>query len=448
MEIVLIVLVFIALLLFIVWLPFFKGISTVANSNSAQDDSKNNIRDETNVQLYKEHKAEIEKDFSDGGIDKESYQYLLAELDNSLLQDIETAKKESNVVVISKRFSVLWPLSLSLFIIAFSIGLYLKQGTLTALIASPSAENLNQQTQMSDDQRAQAQQEQVLAYIKELQQHLEKNEDDSEAWYKLGQTLVSAGEFDMSVAAYKQVIRIEGEQADLLGAIAQAHYYLNNQQIDEKIQSIIDRALALDINDPSTNILLGMHNFMAKEYEKSIGYWQRVIDAKRQGVNSNALQEAVNEAKSRLGMPSTNSNQSAQPASEQSKSANSKPMNSEGVGPKLNIRVSLTDEVTQQLAQGEDRVVFVYAIPTNGQRMPLAAVKLMASDLPKNIILSNENAMSPANNLSSVSEVNIYAIVSKLGGVGIKQGDFKAEIQYIAVDNTKTLSLIVDSLVE
>ena len=429
MEIALIILVFIALLLYIVWLPFFKGV----NSNSAQEKPKSNIRDETNVQLYTEHKAEIEKDFSDGGIDEENYQYLLAELDNSLLQDIEAAEKESKVIVSSKRFSVLWPLSLSLFIIAFSITLYLKQGTLTALIATPSIEQSNQQDQMSDDQRAQVQQEQVLAYIKKLQQHLEKNEDDGEAWYNLGQTLVSAGEFPMAITAYEQVIRIEGEQADLLGAIAQAHYYRKNQQIDEQVQNFIDRALALDVNDPSTNILLGMHNFIGKEYEKAIGYWQRVIDAKRQGVNSNALQEAVKEAKSRLGLPDTADNEPVQPTVE---------------GPKLSVSVSLSDNVVQQLAKGEDRIVFVYAIPTDGQRMPLAAVKLMASDLPKVITLSNDNAMSPANNLSSVSAVNIYAIVSKLGGVGIKSGDFKAEIQNIAVDNTETINLIVDSLVE
>jgi cytochrome c-type biogenesis protein CcmH len=429
MEIALIILVFIALLLYIVWLPFFKGV----NSNSAQEKPKSNIRDETNVQLYTEHKAEIEKDFSDGGIDEENYQYLLAELDNSLLQDIEAAEKKSKVIVSSKRFSVLWPLSLSLFIIAFSITLYLKQGTLTALIATPSIEQSNQQDQMSDDQRAQVQQEQVMAYIKKLQQHLEKNEDDGEAWYNLGQTLVSAGEFPMAITAYEQVIRIEGEQADLLGAIAQAHYYRKNQQIDEQVQNFIDRALALDVNDPSTNILLGMHNFIGKEYEKAIGYWQRVIDAKRQGVNSNALQEAVKEAKSRLGLPDTADNEPVQPTVE---------------GPKLSVSVSLSNDVVQQLAKGEDRIVFVYAIPTDGQRMPLAAVKLMASDLPKVITLSNDNAMSPANNLSSVSAVNIYAIVSKLGGVGIKSGDFKAEIQNIAVDNTETINLIVDSLVE
>lgn len=433
MEIVLIVLVFIALLLYIVWSPFFKSISKDVNNSAVQEAPKNNLRDETNVQLYKEHKAEIEKDFSDGGIDEENYQYLLAELDNSLLQDIEAAEKASSVTVTSKNFSVLWPVSLSLFIIAFTVVLYVKQGTLTALIATPNAAHASQQSQMSDEQQEQAQQEQMLAYITELQQHLEKEPDDGKAWYNLGQTLVGAGEFDIAITAFEQVIRIEGEQADLLGAIAQASYYRNNQQIDEQVQSFIDKALALDMNDPSTNILLGMHNFIAKEYELAISYWQRVIDAKRQGVNTNALQEAVNEAKNRLGVPSKNNDQPAQ---------------SEVTGPKLNVSVSLSDDVAQQLAQGEDKVVFVYAIPTDGQRMPLAAVKLMASDLPKVVTLSNQNAMSPESNLSSVSSVHIYAIVSKQGGVGIKSGDFKAEVQSVSVDNSETISLVVDSFVE
>ena len=66
MEIALIILFFIALLLYIVWLPFFKSKSRSKdkNSKSTQASPKKNIRDETNVELYKEHKAEIEKDLA------------------------------------------------------------------------------------------------------------------------------------------------------------------------------------------------------------------------------------------------------------------------------------------------------------------------------------------------------------------------------------------------
>ena len=421
MEIVLIVFAFIALFLLIVWLPFFKRSRTDLNVNTEQS-----IRDETNVVLYKEHKAEIEKDFVDGAIDDENYQYLLAELDNSLLQDISAEEKKSIAVVKSNKISVIWPIFLSIFIVGFTISVYLQQGTLNDLMKSPVADA----NQKSSDMQQQNQQEQMLTFIKNMQQHLDKNPDDSEAWYNLGQTFVAAGEFKFAIAAFEQVIRIEGEHADLLGAIAQASYYLNNQKIDENIQGLIDKALAIDINDPSTNILLGMHNFIGNNYQKAIDYWQRVIDTKRQNVNIAALTEAVNEARKRLG--------------ELSSTDKTKPIN---IGPQLNLNISLSEDVASQLSKGEDKVVFVYAIPTDGRRMPLAAVKLMASDLPKVVTLSDSNAMSPQNNLSSVSEVNIFAVVSQLGGAGIKPGDYKAEINDIPIDNTATINLVVDSLV-
>jgi cytochrome c-type biogenesis protein CcmH len=268
MDILLILLVFIALLLLAIWLPFFKQDKTQKSADIVAKSQKG-VRDQTNIELYHEHKAEIEKDFVDGGIDEENYQYLLAELDNSLLQDIESANNNEALPIESKAFSVIWPITLSVFIVAFSIALYIKQGTLDNLMKAPVASHAQQQS-MSPQQQEQMRQQQIISYISELKAHIEKNPDDSEAWYNLGQTLVTAGEFGPAITAFEQVIRIEGEHADLLGAIAQASYYKNDQKIDTQVQNLIDRALALDINDPSTNILLGMHNFIGQKYQEAI----------------------------------------------------------------------------------------------------------------------------------------------------------------------------------
>ncbi|PCH97474.1 MAG: c-type cytochrome biogenesis protein CcmI [Gammaproteobacteria bacterium] len=434
MEIVFILLVFIAIMLLVIWRPFLKQDKNQKNADRVAS-TQNGIREQTNIALYHEHKAEIEKDFSDGAIDDENYQYLLAELDNGLLQDIEVAKQSVILPNDEKAFSVIWPVMISLFIVGFSVSLYLKQGTLEQLMTNSTASPNNLQGQMSTEQQEQNRQKQILAYIEKMQTHLKSKPDDSEAWYNLGKTYVGAGEFDFAIAAFEQVMRIEGEHADILGAIAQASYYGNNQQIDEKTQGLIDKALALDINDPATNILLGMHNFIAQEYQQAIGNWQRIIDANRQGVNITALQEAVVEAKNRLGISANafEGEQLVQPVA---------------TGPQLKVSVTLSADIVKKIAQGEDKTVFIYAIPTDGRRMPLAALKIMASDLPKVVTLNNGNAMSAQNNLSSVNSVHIYAIVSKLGGAGIKSGDFKAEVRNISVENTDTISLIIDSLVE
>jgi cytochrome c-type biogenesis protein CcmH len=108
----------------------------------------------------------------------------------------------------------------------------------------------------------------------------------------------------------------------------------------------------------------------------------------------------------------------------------------------------LSAEIEAKLAEGDDKVVFIYAIPTDGKRMPLAAIKIMASSLPTTVVLNNQTAMSPQANLSTADSVHIYAIVSNQGGAGIKPGDYKAEANGISVDTTETINLVVDRLVK
>lgn len=443
MEILFVSLIFLMVLLLVIWRPFFKQKNTGSKlDQSVIDNSK--IRHATNVGLYREHKKEIEKDYQEGGIDQENYQYLLAELDNSLLQDItagnddsssEEASKEHSQPSITKSFSALWPLGLSVFVILFSVGLYNKQGSYQQLTQVP--EGHGQQQANSPADVAKEREKQALAHVEKLQNHLKGQPDDTEAWFNLGQTYVAVGVFDAAVGAFKQVIKLEGEHADLLGAIAQALYYKNNQTIDAQTQGYIDKALALDINDASTNILLGMHSFIGKNYPLAISHWQRVIDANNPGVNIEAIKQAVAEAKQRGNLEST----SNQPPSQQETA---------GVvdGPQLNLNISMTETVLSQISQGDDRVVFVYAVPTNGQRMPLAAVKLSASDLPITVTLNNSKAMSPAANLSTTDSVHIYAIIKKSGGVGIKPGDYKGEVLNVDVKQTTPLELIISDLVE
>jgi len=432
MEFLVISLIFLILLLLMVWRPFFKQKTEEARVVG-------NVRDETNVRLYHEHKKEIEKDYSEGGIDEENYQYLLSELDSTLLQDIEsTAGDEKPTTGVNKAYSPLWPLGLSVFIIIFTVALYNKQGSYKLITQLPSGHG--QQQAMSQEEMLKQRELEAMAHIEKLQKHIDANPDDSEAWYNLGQTYVAVGAFDESITAFTKVIKIEGEHADLLGAIAQAIYYKNGQKISVEVQEYIDRALALDINDPSTNILLGMHNFINENYQLAITHWQRVIDANNQGVNITALKEAVAEANNRLGKSTTNLEDGSASKSAASAQAVS--------GPQLKVSVSLSADIAKQLAEGEDRVVFIYAVPTTGQRMPLAAVKIKASDLPIDVVLNNSQAMSPANNLGSVEKVHVYAIVSMQGGVGIKSGDYKAEALGIDVNRSETLELVVKSLVE
>jgi cytochrome c-type biogenesis protein CcmH len=420
MELIFIIIAFLLLILVVVWAPFIKQ----QQSTITIDDTQ---RDETNVRLYHEHKAEIEKDFQQNNIDDENYQYLLTELDNTLLQDMENQDLENNTPQEIKVLGIVWPVGLSLFILVFSFYLYAEIGTY---------EKLSTMTPQAPMQQSASSEQQTVNELKRLMEVTKTEPENSDAWYSLGQLLVNVGEFDGALKAYDQVLRIEGPQADIFGAKAQAVYYKNEQKIDSTVQGFIDQALTIDPNDPSTNILLGMHNFIAGNFQVAISHWQRVVDSDKKNVNKQALLEVIEEAKTRLANPD-------------SKGVKPSEADESTTGPQLTVSVSLSDEILAKLSQENDRTVFIYAIPadTSRGRMPLAAVKLLASDLPITIILNDSRAMTPQAKLSDVDTVHIYAVVSALGGAGIKSGDFKAELNDVAISTTEPLNLVVSSIV-
>ncbi|WP_286263195.1 c-type cytochrome biogenesis protein CcmI [Thalassotalea atypica] len=412
-EVLSLLVIFILLILGIIWGHFI-----FANKNKDQDETfTSQRRENTNVDLYHEHKAEIEKDFADGAIDDESYKYLLAELDKSLLQDIDQSNTSAADLSQDRPLGLMWPVMLSIFVLVFSIVFYNQHGALEQLSQSPPTPADSEQMQVH---------QQMEALIKQTTE----NPQNAEAWYALGQAYVGLGRFDSAIEAFDTVISIEGEHADLYGAKAQAMYYRADQHITPEVQSFIDKALSIDPNDPSTNILLGMHNFMAQEYQQAIDYWTVVINSGRSTVNVEALREAISEAKNRL-----------------TASGEQVANNTEVAGPQLSVDVSLSDSIIEKLSQSEDKVVFIYAVPAQGARMPVAAVKMMASDLPAKVVLSDATAMSPQAKLSDVSVVHVYAVVSKLGGAGIKSGDFKAEQTNINVTTTQDIELVIDEVV-
>jgi cytochrome c-type biogenesis protein CcmH len=411
------VLIFIALL--VIWKAFSRADN--ANINSSDD-----IRKETNITLYHEHLHELEKDLAEGGIGQSSFLQLKTELDKTLLQDVSngTVAKKS-----TSKLAVLWPATVAVFVVAISFYIYSNIGAYS-LMNQPAVDGKeNPHSNINPEQMA-------VLRVEQLQQQVAAEPTNAEAWFSLGQAHIATGEFDHAVKSFDQVIMLVGEYADLIGQKAQALYYKNNHRINEEVQALIDKALALDSADTSTNVLLGMDSFGQSHFAKAIEYWERVLNSGRPGINVVALTGAINEAKNQMKI-----------ASEMSSGA----IEQETIDPNkphLTIDVALSEEIEHLLREGDDKTVFVYAIAAGGPRMPLAAVKVNTSDLPLSIVLDDSRAMTPQMRLSSVDKVHVYAVVSMQGSVGIKPGDFKAEALDVNVLNRQNISLNISVVVQ
>lgn len=418
MAVIITLVVFILLILVIIWGHYLSQVK--------KDDIDQDSRDHTNKTLYHEHKAEIESDFLQEKIDQENYQYLVTELDKSFLQDMEENQAHSKISKTKQQISVVWPSVISIFVLVFSVAVYQKIGAFEQL----------SQPQIQQDQHGNLapEQQESINRIEQLKAQLSATPDNSELWYALGQELVALGSFENAMTAFDKAIEIEGVVADLVGAKAQAAYYKNEQKLTPEVNTLIEQALALDPTDASTNILLGMHAFSETNYQAAIDYWQIVLDANK-SVNAVAITQAINEAKSRL------TQNTATPQQEQATS-----VGEQAVG--LTVNVTISTEIHNKLIEQSDKTVFIYAIPADGPRMPLAAVKMMASDLPTRIVLDDSRAMNPQMKISNFEQVNLFAVISQQGTPGIKPGDYQGQLNNIAVSERETINIVIDTLVE
>jgi cytochrome c-type biogenesis protein CcmH len=78
-------------------------------------------------------------------------------------------------------------------------------------------------------------------------------------------------------------------------------------------------------------------------------------------------------------------------------------------------------------------VVFIYATPANGERMPLAIFKTTVAQLPMAFTLDDSTAMTPERKLSVAGEVLVKVRVSKSGNAMPQSGDLAGTLGPVKV---------------
>lgn len=400
------IIVLIALL--ILWWPFARR-----SQISSQDEDARSV---ANKQSYFNSLEKLDAQLSQARIEQQEYDTLKAELGRKLLQD--EATKEQRLEV--KSHSVFLPITLSLFLVVTSVYMYMSIGSSQELAKSASHQS-----------EAKTQQQKFLQALTMLEEKVAQSPDNSEVLFNLAHFYISAQQFDKAVAAFKKLIVMEGEHAEFIGPQAQALYYKNQQKITPEVEELIKRALALDADDVSTLVLLGMDNFVNGDYSKAIIMWQRVLNNDRPGTDVQTLTNAVASAKERLAM--TGQAMPKTPAATTSSAG-------------VDLNVSISDSLQGQFEP--QQTIFIYAIALEGPRMPLAAVKLTASQLPLSIRLDDSRAMTPNAKISQHQQVRLFAVISKSGSPGIKPGDLHGMIEKAQLNAKQPYTLIIDKVAE
>jgi cytochrome c-type biogenesis protein CcmH len=368
-----------------------------------------------NASVYRAQILDLDREHESGHISDEEWQQSRDELSLRLLEDTSAlddpaAKKEKPAVWTSVLLAIALPVS--------AMGLYMWVG-------EPAA--LNPMAFKSEDKVG----PQELAKMAEmLAQKLEEKPENLQGWVMLARTYRTLEQFDASIKAYDRALKLTAdddlriERVEVLAMQRQGNFE------GEPWDVILD-ILQRDPQHYAALLMAGSASYAHEKYADALSYWQK---ARKPLTPDNpdvpSLDDAIASVQLKLGIT---------PKSETT-ALKGAPAASSGLG--VSGKVSLSAALKGKTSPAD--VVFIYATPANGERMPLAIYKTTVANLPFSFTLDDSTAMSPDRKLSSAGEVFVKVRVSKSGNAMPQSGDLMGSLGPLKVGAKDLLLEIKD----
>ena len=460
---------------------------------------------DTNVALYRERLAALERERDLGEIDAERYAALREDLERGLLADVDTAPTGAAPTAAPPPR---WMAAVVMLMVpACGLALYAWLGSPHALDprahpprvaaggiapAQPSGENAAGGVAPTPD---------VAAMVDSLAAKLATDPANAEGWLLLARSRVVQERFDEAAIAYGRAHALLGDSPSLLADWAEAEAALAGNRFPARALDRLDRALELD---PGHEKALWLGGFAAIQHGRTDvarARWERLrarqapesreasivseLLARMDGAAAPDAAPAVrpDAAGSDESDGVTDSSGSAGAGAGAGKSVESAAGSagtvdsgeSAGTGgsvehtgsagtvdsaepaettmdpadsavpPRIVVEVSLAPDLAVALGGGEP--VFVFARAPSGDGPPAAVVRTTVAALPATIVLDASSAMVPSRSLASIERAVVTARVARSGTVTRTSGDVEGVSEPVSVTGAAPVGIVLSRIV-
>ena len=389
----------------------------------------------SNVAVYREQLAELERDRQQGVLSEQEYVNSRDELSRRLLEDAQaesgtepgraTAVQSAPVSAAPSARSRRWlAIGLAFYLPLAGLGLYGWLGQPLAL--DPVALSQGEPDHAVDPAK-------LTDMVAKLEQRLRDEPQQVEGWIMLGRVQRARERFEESAQAYARALSLSAnddvaiERAEVL-ARARGSF-------EGEPWQIILGVLKADPDHESARLLAGSAAYSEGRYALALTHWKRVQGRlAADSPDKPELEEAIEQAQSRLAAQSGGG--LAGPAnSPTSRGATGTP--APAVSARISGRVAIAPGLAAKVSPAD--TVFIYATPVQGSRMPLAIVRTTVGQLPFNFVLDESSAMSPQATLAGQSQVTLRARISSTGDAMPKPGDLGVVMTPVSVGATSVV---------
>ena len=246
----------------------------------------------------------------------------------------------------------------------------------------------------------------------------------------LGEYYTAQNEHGQALVVYEQLLLQFPESAELLARAAQAEYLQGERQLSEQARRRAEAALAINPEQRSALGTLGMAAFEAEKYSDALQYWERLLAFEAVGTPGyKMLTTIIAEARTRGELPESTASTPA---------AEALPVSAPGVG--VTVTVAMPEGVPVE------GTVFVVARPSGAvQRMPTAAVRRSARELPFSVRLDDASSMA-GQQISALSLVDIEVQLSVTGQPGRANAGWLATATNIVPTKDAEIGLVLEAI--
>ena len=378
-------------------LPFYSAKSREQDENSTSEEP-GNVAEQANIDVFRDQQLQYQQQLERGEISAEQQAQMLAEAEQLLLNN--TAATQQQAAALNPRAQGIWLLPVLIVAISLaSLGLYRSLGSgIDQQIAESLAERLiNQQSPMTPE---------LIASVAE---RVVQRPDNLYYWTILAEDAVASNNMLAASGYFAEAIRIQPNEPYLLGQYAQALFFVDANRFSDRVIAAVDRAYGADSQNQTVLGLKGIQAFQEADYPRAISYWQGASTGLNPASDSwKALQGGIQQA---LQLAAEASKVSAGVSTEV-------PADIDGVRVSINLSLDPSIEYTP------DQLVFVAIVEADGPPMPLAARKLVASQLPLELTLSDRDGLMAGRSLAD-KNIRVVARLSSTGSATPQAGDWQ-----------------------
>ena len=258
--------------------------------------------------------------------------------------------------------------------------------------------------------------------VAQLEAALTRDPGQVEGWRLLGRAYGSQQQLAKAREAYAHAAKLAPDQPDVLVEAAEASALAAPEhRFDAQAVAWLQHALDVQPRQQRARWFLGIARRQAGKPADAARIWEPLlsqVDAR----TAEPLRTQVNAARKEAGLP---------------------PLTAPASAPGLAVSVRLDPELAARMRLDGNASIFVIARVPNGPPMPVAVEKHGVTELPFTATLDDSDGPMPTQRLSSQSQVEVLARLSKSGNAMPQADDLSSPAVLVKLPANGTVELTI-----